>query len=86
MQCFNSYFVAALFAATALFFTACQKEQTEALISNNNKTFPMPTNGGFCSLPTMPTVQNEMLKFTDQAHFDEYLAYLDALVMDEPPK
>lgn len=32
----------------------------------------------------MPEVKNEMLQFTDQAHFDDYLAYLDAIVMDEP--
>lgn len=76
--------LAALTMSAALFFTACQKEQAESLLQSNNKTFPMPSNGGFRSLPTMPSVQNGMLKFTDQAHFNEYLAYLDALVMDEP--
>jgi hypothetical protein len=68
-----------------LFFTACQKEQTENLInSNQNKTFPMPSNGFRSGLPTMPSLQNGMLKFADQNQFDEYLSYLDALVMDEP--
>jgi len=32
----------------------------------------------------MPGIKNGMLQFSDQAHFDNYLAYLDAIVMDEP--
>lgn len=32
----------------------------------------------------MPNVENDMLVFDDHDHFDSYLSYLDAIVMDEP--
>ncbi len=62
-----------------LFALSCKKDKA---ISNNDLPY-YPRIGSFRSL-TMPEVKNEMLQFTDHAHFDDYLAYLDAIVMDEP--
>ena len=45
MQRFNSYFMAALFAATALLFTACQKEQPQTV----ENTTVQPAASGFRS-------------------------------------
>jgi hypothetical protein len=60
---------------------SCNKEELPSL--NNTESSYYPSAGSFRSL-TMPIVENGMLSFSDQEHFDEYLDYLDAIVMNEP--
>lgn len=66
-----------------LLIFSCKKELAQNTLTTKADLPYYPRVGSFRSL-TMPTVEDDMLVFTDGEHFDAYLAYLDAIVMDEP--